>query len=88
MRKLWQRLPDFDTIDINGDGSLSHEEVKEAYTQVFGWDADGDGTVTEGERNAVGLLVQALIKVLDMDENGEIDREEYEHFIAKQAINR
>ena len=85
MRQLWQRLPAFDTIDVNGDGSLSHEEVKEAYTQVFGWDADDDGIVTEDERNAVELLVKALIKVLDMDDNGEIDRQEYEHFIAAQG---
>ena len=85
MRQLWQRLPAFDTIDINGDGSLSHEEVKEAYTQVFGWDADGDGIITEDEKRAVELLVQALIKVLDMDDNGEIDRQEYEHFVVTQA---
>lgn len=88
MRQLWQRLPAFDTIDINGDGSLSHEEVKEAYTKVFGWDADGDGIVTKDERNAVELLVQALIQVLDMDDNGEIDRQEYEHFIVTHGPSR
>ena len=82
MRRLWRRLPAFDAIDINGDGILSHEEIKEAYTQVFGWDADGDGIVTEDERKAVELLVQKLISTLDMDDNGKIDREEYERFTS------
>lgn len=82
MRRIWKRLPSFNEIDDNGDGVLSHEEVKEAYVKVFGWDADGDGTITEDERIAVELLAKALIASLDVDENGEIDREEYERFIV------
>ena len=82
MRRLWSRLPDFDEIDENGDGVLTHEEVKEAYVGVFGWDADGDGTVTEDERTAVELLIQSLIGTLDVDDNGVIDCQEYERFKA------
>lgn len=82
MRRLWKQLPDFDEIDDNGDGVLNHDEVKEVYVRVFGWDADGDGIITEDERTAVELLVQSLIATLDMDDNGVIDRQEYERFLA------
>ena len=82
MRQLWKRLPSFDEIDDNGDGVLNHDEVKEAYVKVFGWDADGDGTVTEDERTAVELMVHSLITTLDADDNGVIDRQEYERFLS------
>ena len=82
MRQLWEGLPAFEAIDADGNGVLTHEEVKEAYTEIFGWDADGDGTVTEDERKAVDLMVQSLISTLDLDDNGVIDREEYERFLA------
>lgn len=80
MRQIWKRLPTFDEIDDNGDGVLNHDEIKEVYVQVFGWDADGDGIITDDERAAVEILVRSLIATLDMDDNGVIDRQEYERF--------
>jgi len=83
MRRLWARLPDFDTIDLDHDGLLVREEVKQAYTRVFGWHrVDTEDAVTEDERKAVDLIVQSLIATLDMDDNGMIDRREYERFLS------
>lgn len=81
IHQLWLALPPFDDIDLDGDGSLSFSEIKTAYLNVFGADANGDGVVTEDEQRAVDIVVEFLIAIPDDSADGLIHRDEYEWFM-------
>ena len=51
----------FNQIDVNNDGSLSHEELRNAFTAVPGIDKQ---------------KIEGLIEKIDKDGSGEVDLEE------------
>ena len=57
-------------------------KVELVETKQWAEDPSVKGTVTEDERAAVELMVHSLIATLDMDDNGVIDRQKYERFLA------
>jgi len=84
-RKLWEHLPPFEEIDRDKDGSLSREEVKNAYISAFSPDVDGDNVVSEVETIALNSLVDRLIDALDLDGDDKITKAEYEKFLGSSA---
>jgi len=76
-RRLWTKLPPFETIDKDGSGTLSQDEVTGAYIAAFGIDRDADGSVEPYELEAVTMGVQMMIKALDKDGDEKITKTEY-----------
>jgi len=76
-KKLWEKLPDFDEIDTDKSGSLSYDEVINAYEKVFDLDFNGDGTVDEKEKEAANLVIGQMMKAMDIDSSSGISRQEY-----------
>lgn len=81
----------FDKGDPNGDGKISWEEVKAVApsyprSRFDERDADGDGAVSPAELDAYAEShdsFAALIKSMDSNGDGEIDRAEAEAFNAR-----
>jgi len=81
-KKLWEKLPSFDVIDTDKSGSLSYDEVKCAYETVFDLDYNHDGVVDEKEREAANLVIEQMMKAMDIDKSSGISRQEYEGLVG------
>lgn len=73
--------PMFETIDANGDGAVTQEEMSAHDAARFAMaDADGDGFLTANEMLKVrgGKRAEKMLKKFDKDGNGELDESELE----------
>lgn len=64
-RQIWRRLGSFDEIDENHDGELSREEIANALRRKLGTEPSA-------------VLVDNVIRSIDVDASGSISRSEYE----------
>lgn len=67
--------PDFATLDLNGDGALSMEELQaQGEARFAAVDTDGDGTLSAAELSAVAneRAAERTAKMIErLDENGD-----------------
>ena len=79
-----QERPDFATLDANGDGMLSLEEMQAAGDAHFASaDTDGDGLLSEAELTAAASeraadRVARMLERLDTNEDGGLSQAEIE----------
>ncbi|MEO9865017.1 MAG: hypothetical protein ABJO29_08505 [Yoonia sp.] len=81
-----QERPDFATLDTNGDGSITVEELAAQGEQRFATaDADGNGALSEAELLArasersegrAAKMVERMLERLDENGDGEIQQSE------------
>lgn len=76
--------PDFSTLDLNGDGSLTQEELRTLADQRFtARDTNGDGALSAAELQAAaadraGRRSAGMIERLDQNGDGLLQRSELE----------
>ncbi len=82
----------FSEIDLDGDGTLNATEFAAAYPEAAAtyfslYDRDGNGAATADEvRTASELLKEGVtIQDMDLDEDGELERDEVEHVFSAGA---
>jgi 2',3'-cyclic-nucleotide 2'-phosphodiesterase (5'-nucleotidase family) len=78
--ELWRRLPTFDTIDVDRSGTLTNDEVQQAYAKAF-----INGDESELARQAAEQMAKELIASMDVNKDGFISREEYTDLMGKAA---
>lgn len=64
-RSMWRRLGEFDELDLNGDGEIDRHEIEASLELKLG-----------GKPSA--MLVDNVVRSLDMDASGTIGRDEFE----------
>lgn len=83
--------PMFETIDANGDGQVTQEEMRaHAATRFQEADADKDGFLTPEEMMAsrVGKRAERMLERHDTDGNGQLSASELEAAAAEQGGKR
>lgn len=77
-----ERGPDFSTLDIDGNGELTQEELSNAAAARFATiDTDGNGSLSKAELEAqaserAAKRADRMIERLDANEDGELSAEE------------
>merc|ERR1711934_740362 len=74
---LFRRV--FDKVDLDGDGSLSKEEVKSAMQKMA--DLQGEAATAED----INQAMEECFKELDANGDGQLSFEEVTDYVAKQA---
>lgn len=85
MKDEWRALIDFDSMDKDGDGGVSAEELRAGLTKVIEkMDVNGDGMISKeelekylSERGGNVALVEKLVATLDVDGDGQLSKEEF-----------
>lgn len=93
-----QRGPDFSTLDTNGDGQITREEMQARAAERFARaDTDGNGVLTQAEMTAradaertdrVERRVQRMIEELDADADGALSQAELLDRRAERMFER
>jgi hypothetical protein len=64
------KVMSFDDLDLNKDGSLSRDEVRDAIKRILGEDPSD-------------ALVDSMVTAIDVDSDGRIDQNEFNESISK-----
>lgn len=93
-----QERPDFATLDINGDGQITMEELAaQGEARFTAADTDGDGALSEAEllartseraENRAAQMVERMLERLDANEDGLIQQSELPEHDEDRAERR
>ena len=74
-KDLWQRLGDFDDMDLNQDGVIDDKEIAAAFVKAHG-------------KQPSGPLLKNLMDAFDVTEDGVVSRSEFERTMSKKSTFR
>lgn len=90
----WLQMGSFAELDKDGDGYITREEIEQECKKLFtndDNDNDGNGNDDEDECNndVVDLVVDNIMSVADMDDDGKIDPIEMMivHYVATDLVD-
>ena len=73
--------PSFDTLDIDGSGALSRDEIQESISQFARRrpaDRDGDGETRTPDPERAAAMIDRIFATLDADGDGSVSRDEFD----------